>query len=131
MVNIFVAVASFQVLYEKDGIQHFLPEGVSVTPIVRVCFALSAVYTLGHAVILFRIRTFLNMRQLRTICLFKFLINIAMPIVWLPDTNPLLKVDQRLTFAIRAFVTSTYFFGFLWAGKAEGVSRILSGEKED
>jgi len=126
-----VAIASFQALYEKDGIQHFLPNGTPVTPIVRICFALSAIYTLGHAVILFRIRTFLNISQLRTICLFKVILNVIIPFVWLPDASSYLEVDQRLSFAIRTFLTSTYFFGFLWAGKAEGVSRILSGEKED
>lgn len=132
VINLFVSVYSFQTLFfDKDGgIKTYYSEDGAITSVVRVCFALSAFYTAVHSVLLLRIRTFLNMRQLRAICLYKFVVNVVLPFFWLPDVDPYVNVDQRLTFSIRAVLISTYFFGFLWAGQAEGLSRILSGEKE-
>lgn len=132
VVNLFVAVASFQALFRPHAVEDYYSRSVDeVTPLVRVCFALSAVYTLVHSILLLRIRTFLNMPQLRTICLYKLLVGLVLPIFWFPELSPHMNVDQRVTFALRAMLVSTYLFGYLWAGKAEGVSRILSGEKED
>jgi len=129
VINLFVSVFSFQMLYERGGMEKYITEDVS--SVTRVSFALSAFYTGAHAVLLLRIRTFLNMRQLRMVCLYKVAVNVLLPLYWLPDLDPYVDVDQRLTFSIRAVLVSTYFFGYLWAGQAEGVSRILSGEKED
>jgi hypothetical protein len=114
---------------EDKGVDHYYRRGV--TSLVYICFSLSAVHTLIHAMILFRIRTFLTMPQLRTICLYKFLINLILPYFWFPELSPHVVVDQRTSFAIRGSLIATYSLGYYLAGKAEGFSRILSSEKED
>jgi hypothetical protein len=130
VINLMMAVASFQVLF-RDGLEEYYSDR-PVSSITRVCFAQSAFHTLVHSVLLFRIRNFLTMPQLRAMCLYKLILNLVLPIVWLPETSPHLNgVDPRLTFGLRGVLVATYLFGFLWAGQAEGVSRMLSSEKED
>lgn len=125
-------MAAVQALLKENGIEQYFRDRNDVTERVRVMFVLSAWYTLAHATLLLRIRAFLTMPQLRTICLYKAIISAALPLLWLPETEPTpLVVDQRLTLCIRISVFLTYVGGYLWAGQAEGFSSILSGEKDD
>jgi hypothetical protein len=126
--NIFLATASFQVLLQ-NGAQFYRDE--KATPVIRVCFTLAAVQTAIQAVLLLRIRYFLTMPQLRTVCLYRVMVNIVLPFLWFPDLSPTLQVDHRITVAIRICSILTYLMGYLLAGKAEGISSILSSEKED
>jgi hypothetical protein len=104
----------------------------TVTPIVRLSFAFAAFYTAIHAVLLLRIRTFLTMPQLRAVCLYKVIVNVVLPIFWFPErSTSIMQVDQRITLTLRSTLTLMYLFGYLWAGKAEGFSTILSSEKEE
>lgn len=128
VINLFIATAMFQALWEGN-VQSFYRS--TVTPLVKICFALSACHTALHGILLLRIRTFLNMPQLRTICFYKVIVNCVLPFFWFPDISPHMEVDQRITFALRGVLLFTYLTGYLWAGSAEGVSRILSSEKED
>lgn len=132
MINLFIAVASLQAVFEDRGIEQYFRDARQVTSKSKIVFVLSAWYTLAHAMLLLRIRAFLTMPQLRRICLYKAVISALLPMVWLPERDPTpLVVDQRLTYSIRASVFLTYVGGFLWAGQAEGFSSILSGEKDD
>lgn len=126
--NIFLATASFQVLL-KNGTQFARHE--KATSVVRICFTLAAVETAVQAVLLLRIRYFLSVPQLRTVCLYRVISNVVLPFFWFPELAPSLHVDQRITVAIRVCSTLTYLIGYLLAGKAEGFSSILSSEKED
>ena len=101
------------------------------TSVNRLVFLMSIFHTAIHAVLLLRIRTFLTVAQLRLVCLYKLVVNAVLPVFWLPELSPLIKANIQLALALRICLTFTYLFGFLWAGKAEGVSRMLSGEKED
>jgi len=135
VINLFIAVFSFQVLSEGPGEvkKYYILEigEKDISAISLVCFALSAFYTAAHAVLLLRMRTFLDMPQLRLVCLYKLAVNFILPFFWLPDLDPRTDVNEPLTFAIRGFLFSTYLFGFLGGGLTEGVSSILSSEKED
>ena len=120
---------------EESGLEGYYRtadnNGKVVTPIVRFSFTIGAAYTAIHSILLLRIRTFLTVSQLRSVCLYKLLVNLLLPFIWLPEMSPFLQVNHQIAFAIRASATLTYLFGYLWAGKAEGVSRILTSEKED
>lgn len=117
---------------EDSGVENYYDSAEIVTARVRVSFCLAAFHTLLHSVLLFRMRTFLNMPQLRSVCLYKLIVNIVLPMFWFPEMSPSpIRVDQRITYTIRGALTVTYLFGYLWAGKAEGFSSILSSEKED
>lgn len=132
VINLFIAVAAIQAIFEDQGIKHYFRNEKDLTTKGKVVFVLSAWYTLAHATLLLRIRAFLTMPQLRRICLYKVFISAILPMVWLPESDPTpLVLDRRLTYCIRASVFLTYLCGFLWAGQAEGFSHILSGEKDD
>jgi hypothetical protein len=129
--NLLIATASWQAILEEGGVEQYFADATAVTSRVRLVFCASAWYTLAHATLLLRIRAFLTMPQLRTVCLYKLVMSVALPLVWLPEDAGVLVVDRRLTFAIRGSLVLTYLCGFLWAGQAQGLSSILSGEKED
>jgi hypothetical protein len=132
VINIFTAVASFEALFETVGGVEQYYASKEVTPVVRLCFALAAFHTAIHAVLLLRIRTFLTMPQLRAICLYKIIVNVVMPFFWFPEmSTAIMEVDQRITLTLRGVLIMTYLFGYLWAGKAEGFSAILTSEKEE
>ena len=144
---------------EEAGVEgYYTRRDEVVTPRVRRCFGLAALYTLLHGILLLRMRTFMSMPRLRSICLYKVMVNLILPFYWFPDgenlgsglfsgllgsdsadndvtsssdTLPTLTVDRRITYTIRVCLTTTYLFGYLWAGQAEGFSSILSSEKED
>ena len=125
-------MASFQAMLEDGGIEQYFYEKENLSAQGKVAFVLGAWYTLAHATLLLRIRAFLTMRQLRRICLYKVFVCAILPLLWLPEQNPSpLLVDRRLTYSIRLSVFLTYAGGFLCAGQAEGLSSILSAEKDD
>jgi hypothetical protein len=126
--NIFLATASFQVLFRK-GAQFYRHK--KATPVIQLCFTLAAVQTLTQAVLLLRIRYFLTMPQLRTVCLYRVISNLVLPFFWFPELSPAISVDHRISVAVRICSIVTYFIGYLLAGKAEGLSSILRSEKED
>lgn len=103
----------------------------NVTAISRLVFLMGCFHTAIHSVLLLRIRTFLSVPQLRLVCLYKVVVNLLLPILWMPELSSIVRINVQLAVALRVCVTLTYLFGFLWAGKAEGVSRMLTGEKED
>jgi hypothetical protein len=131
IINFFVSIASFQILLREGGLRDYYSQW-PVTSVTRISLAQATFHTLIHSALLFRVRNFLTMPQLRVLCLYKLLLNIVLPVVWLPDISPHLSgVNPHLTLGLRGVLVATYLFGFLWAGRAEGVSRILSSEKED
>ena len=103
-----------------------------VTGPVRSCFLVAALYSTLHGILLLRIRYFLNVKQLRAVCFYKLWVNLLMPLVWFPERNTsILQVDQRITMSIRIYMIVAYLVGFWWAGKAEGISHILTSEKDE
>ena len=126
--NAFLATASLQVLLRNDA--HFYHND-KASPVDIICFSLAAMQTAILSVLLLRIRYFLTMPQLRSVCLYRVVLNVALPWFYFPELSPSIPVDQRITVAVRVCSTLIYFIGYSWAGKAEGFSRILSSEKED
>lgn len=131
VINLFVAVASFQALTKESGVGEYYHHD-KTTPAILFSFTMGAMFTFIHSILLLRIRTFLTVSQLRSVCFYKVAVNLVLPFLWMPEMNSsIMKINRKLALAIRLSVSSTYLFGFLWAGKAEGVSRILTSEKED
>ena len=126
--NAFLATASLQVLMRSDS---QLYHNEQESPVVTICLTMATMQTAVLSVLLLRIRYFLTVSQLRSICLYRVILNVALPWFYFPELSPSIPVDQRITVAVRVFSTLLYFIGYLWAGKAEGFSRILSSEKED
>lgn len=131
VINLFMATASFQTLWTEGGLEHYFVLSATITSTVRLGFFFTAYFTTVHAILLLRMRTFLSVGQLRTVCLYKTLVNLILPIFWLPEFHPLVDRHPILLLVLRISLCSTYLCGYLWAGKAEGVSRMLSGEKDD
>lgn len=129
MVNVFVAVAAVQTMWTEGGVEQMYRD--TVTKRIRLTFFVSALLTFLHGVLLLRIRTFLSVSQLRTICLYKLIVNLVLPWFWMPELSQYVAVNTRLMMAVRLSVILSYCFGYWWAGTAEGVSRILTSEKED
>jgi hypothetical protein len=129
-VNIFVAVAGFEATIKRGGVAAYYAKPSEVTNLVYIAFGMAAFQSLLHALWLFRIRTFLSVPQMRAVCLFKFVFNCTLPLFWCPELTQLLRVNSIVSIAIRLGVAQAYLFGYLWAGKAEGVGRILSSEKD-
>lgn len=124
--NIFLALASFQVLWQKGFYQH-----PTATPVITVALTLAALQTGTLAVVLIRIRYFLSVSQLRWVCLHRVVLNGLLPWLWSQDLSPAIPVDPRIVVTVRFVSTITYFIGYLWAGQAEGLSSMLSSEKEN
>ncbi|GAX25884.1 hypothetical protein FisN_6Hh078 [Fistulifera solaris] len=88
--------------------------------------ALGHYFMFLHAVLLIRIRTFLQVSQLRFICLYQLLVQLIL-LFWVPTTS----TTSVGSFMLSISILIGYLNGFLWAGRAEGISRMLSGEKEE
>jgi hypothetical protein len=131
VVNFFAATAGCQMLLEEGGVENVYAMKRSATKTVKLCVFLAAFYTTLHGTLLLRMRVFLTMPQLRAVCLYKLVVNLVLPFLWLPEMSSVLSIDHRIPFAIRGVLTLSYLFGYLLAGQAEGVSRILTAEKDD
>jgi hypothetical protein len=139
--NIFVATASFQAHINRRPYANGYGNEVLLSSVVQVCSIMGTVQTAVHSLLLFRIRYFLTMPQLRSLCLYRVTVHalaialnrlfLHFPATDLELTSTLRQMDPRLRMAIRVSSILTYLFGYLCAGKAEGTGRILAGGKED
>jgi hypothetical protein len=130
VVNIFVAVAGFEATAKRGGVASYFAKPTEVSDLVYIAFGMAAFQSLLHALWLFRVRTFLSVRQMRAVCLAKFVFNCVLPFCWFPEQTRQWLVHPIIGTVIRLGVIQAYLFGYLWAGKAEGVGRILSSEKD-
>ena len=131
VVNLFVATACFQAYWKSGGIEEYFATRQLVSPRVVTCFLLGGIWSLVHGALLIQVRSFLDVRQLQSVCIAKAVICIVLPLIWCPEMSfNILNIDQRLTMAIRVYLLINYIVGAWLAGKAEGMSRILTSEKD-
>ena len=82
VINLFLAIASFQALMEELGLERYYRTDINggvVTPIVCFSFTIGAAYVVIHSILVLRIQTFLTVLQLRSVCLYKLLVNLLLP----------------------------------------------------
>ncbi|GAX21356.1 hypothetical protein FisN_6Lh078 [Fistulifera solaris] len=124
--SIFYA-AVIQLFLAIRGGQALLESSTQSNSFIRWNTAIGHYYMFLHAVLLIRIRTFLQVSQLRFICLYQLLVQSVL-LFWIPTKPTTTSVGS---FMLSISILISYLNGFLWAGRAEGISRMLSGEKED
>ena len=132
VVDILAAIAMGQALYERRVQDYYTmdPEddSISVTARVRLAFGVRAFYTLWQGIWLLRMRSFLSMTQLRYICGYQVIRKVWL--VWWIHNHAELML-WSLQGILQMGLTGIYFLGFLWAGQAEGLSAILTSEKDE
>lgn len=128
VIQLFMAIRGFQALFESN----YDDETANMTRLTVLNTGLGHYFMFLHAVLLLRIRTFLQVSQLRFICLYQLVVQLIL-LIWVPASS---QHQHSSTTSVCSLMLSIsiligYLNGFLWAGRAEGISRILSGEKED
>ena len=127
-----MAIRGVQALLESNHAMEFHhDDGTShTTHLTALNTGLGHYFMFLHAVLLLRIRTFLQVSQLRFICLYQLLVQLIL-LVWVPTLQHQHQQTSVWSLMLSISILIGYLNGFLWAGRAEGISRILSGEKED
>jgi hypothetical protein len=127
-----VAVASLQILASPEGIKQYIDfsQHGEITPIVKTTFILSTLYTIIHAMILRTLRHNMTVQQLRRICLYKVVLNICLPLFWIPETSDLLHVHPNMIISLKVALTLLYMLGYVFAGRFDNVGRMMSSEKD-
>ncbi|KAL7574616.1 hypothetical protein ACA910_002968 [Epithemia clementina (nom. ined.)] len=156
----FRAIAQGQALWQNHVQDYYHVERNNVTARAMFAFGVRAFYTLLHAVWLLRIRSFLSMSQMRLVCAFQAVRHFV-SILWMYWKQRLEQGDQRdystkddgggnedestshyddalfhgwtdLEWLIYISLFCISLLGYLWAGQATGISKILaSGSDED
>lgn len=127
-----VAIASIQALISPAGLKQYIAVGQrdEITPVVRTTFVLTMLHTVIHAMILRTLRHEMTVKQLRATCLNQVVLNVFLPLFWMPEMSDLLHVQQNSIIGLRVALTLSYILGYLFAGKADNVGRIMSSEKD-
>lgn len=128
-----VVVASVQILMSEEGIAQYIDSRAQkqVTAIVTESFALATLQSLLSVILLKSLRDSMTLRQLCTVCVFKFSYVPMLAWFWLPEESALVaNLNMKMITSARIIVTMLYSIAYLFAGKANKVGRILSSEKE-
>ena len=89
-------------------------------------------YVAMHSFLLYRLRyNAMTVSQLKYICFYKFILNLVVPLFWLPELDSMVHVDKRVTVGTRLLLATLYWLGYHFAGLGDKVGRILVGEKPD
>lgn len=131
MVCLFESLAAFQTLSEKRPDNVFFWNSAN-SKSIRLAMYLGAFYTALQSFLLLQIRAILYIPQLRSVCAYMFLWHIMIHFLEMPVMGKFLQ--QQLGIApllVRLCLIVNHLGGFIGAGKAEGVSKILTSEKED
>lgn len=128
-----LVVASIQALFQEHGMQNYFGDDPSVeSEIFLTSFWLGTFHVATHAFLLYRLRyNIMDVGQLKYLCLYKFVVHSVAPLLWLPEFNPNVHVDKRVTLGTRLFLAFIYWSGYHFAGLGDSVGRILVGEKGD
>jgi len=115
-----------------EGIMLYLDSSVEnqVTPIATTTFALATLQSLLSVILLKSLRDSMTLQQLRAVCLFKLIWSLVVPLVWLPEQSQFVRVHQKMMMTARIGMTLLYLIGYLFAGSADSMARILSSEKD-
>jgi hypothetical protein len=132
MVSALLVVASIQALVEEHGLENYFGSNSVMSEVFLTSFYLGIFHLVVHAFLLYRLRyNVMEAHQLKYVCFYKFLVHLVVPLVWLPEFDPAVHVDKRITLGTRLFLATIYWLGFYYAGLGDTVARILVGEKAD
>lgn len=118
---------------ETQGLTTYFDVDSEASQIFMTSFYLGMFYLAMHAFLLNRLRyNVMDVYQLKYLCLYKFLVNLLVPLFWLPEFDSMVvHVDKRMTLGIRLLMATIYWLGYHFAGLGDKVGRILVGEKSD
>jgi hypothetical protein len=130
--NTMVAIASVQIVMSPEGIQQYInfSQHDEITSIVKTTFILSILHTVIHAMILRTLRHTMTVEQLRGICLYKVVLNVCLPLFWMPEMSNLLHVHPNMIISLKLALTLSYMLGYVFAGQFDKMGRIMSSEKD-
>jgi hypothetical protein len=133
MISLLVAIASLQALAQDHGLEHYF--GVNngnISQVVLTSFLLGAYYLAVHAFLLYRLRdSVMTVNQLKYVCLYKLIVNLCVPILWLPEFDVVVHVDKWIALGLRIALAFLYGFAFYFAGTGDRMGRIMAAEKAD
>jgi hypothetical protein len=132
MTSALVVVASIQALVEEHGLENYFGVDAVVSQIVITSFLLGVYYLAVHAFLLYRLQSdLMTVKQLKSLCLYKVILHLFVALLWMPELDPVMHVDKRVTIGLRLALALIYGFGYNFAGAGDNVGRILAGEKSD
>lgn len=134
VVNSLYVVACLQTLMDEERFETYVTVDTDsdATQIYMTSFYFGLYYLAMHSFLLYRLRyNVMNVSQLKYICYYKFVLNLIVPLFWLPELDTTVHVNKRVTVGTRLFVTTVYWLGYHFAGLGDRVGRILVGEKAD
>ena len=131
-VNAVLVVKSVQALTSSEGIAQYMDSNVVqlLTPVMTTTLSLATLQSLLCVVLLKSMRDSMTLPQLRAVCLYKLVLNLLFPLFWWPEMSPFVQVHQQMILTARIGLTLLYLMGYLFAGKADNVGKILSSEKD-
>lgn len=121
------AVWAIQALVQGNTESYF----GGTTDRLSICLVGGTLYTMVHAALLFRLRIyFTGVTPLKWICAW----NVITHLSWLrlgggPSNLPV--VFERIQLAVRIILIVNFLLGYSCAGQAQGVSTLLTSEKEE
>lgn len=125
-------VASVQALVEDHGLEVYFGNKDDISQIVVTSFMMGVVHLAIHSFLLFRLRyDIMTVKQLKSLCLYKLIVNVMIPFFSISEFDNHLSVDRRMTVALRIALALTYASGYWFAGTGDKVSNILACEKAD
>ena len=131
-VNGLLVAASIQALVEAHGLEKLFGDSSGMSEVFLTSFYLGIFHTVIHAFLLYRLRyNVMEAHQLKYVCLYKLVVHLIVPLFWLPEMDPMVHVDKRITLGTRLFLAAIYWLGFHYAGLGDSVAKILVGEKSD
>jgi hypothetical protein len=125
-------VASVQALIEDHGLEAYFGSNDDISQIVMTSFMMGVVHLAIHSFLLFRLRCdIMTVKQLKSLCLYKLIVSVMIPLFWISEFDNHLNVDRRITIALRIALALTYASGYWFAGTGGKVSNMLGCEKAD
>jgi hypothetical protein len=132
-INTLMIVASLQVLVKRNGLETYFDIDSGISQVFMTSLILGLFYLGVHAFLLYRLRyNIMEVHELKYLCFYKFLLNLILPLFWMPEFDPLVHgVDRSLALFTRVLLATVYFIGYRLAGVGDSVARILVGEQAD
>jgi hypothetical protein len=125
----FLAVVA---LVEDHGLEVYFGNKDDVSQIVIISFIMGVVHLAIHSFLLFRLRyDIMTVEQLKSLCLYKLIVNVMNPFFWISEFDNHLNVERRITVILRIALALAYATGYWLAGTGDKVSNILACEKAD
>lgn len=129
MISALMVVASLQVIMKRHGIQTYVDVESDISQIFMTSLFLALFHLGVHSFLLYRLRyNIMEVQELKYLCLYKFVLNLVLPLFWRPELDSSVHLDKTTTFGVRILLVAIYFVGYRFAGVGDNVARILTGE---